>query len=456
MGNKHFPQMLPALRPNGTGAQFVFYGDSCSGVPGAPHEATHARVNRVVQRFDPAPEFIVYPGDEIIGLVADENALRAQWRHWFDVEMAWLDRTRTPIFNATGNHTVYDAMSARVFADVMAHAPRNGPPGQDGLAYAVRRDDLLIVVVNTLDQTRGGEGHIETDWLATTLRSHADARWKFVVGHHPAYPVNGYVGPYQRTIGDEYVGTFWRILVENRVVAYLCSHILAFDVQCRAGVLQICSAGAGTAHRMPEGEEYLHAVQMAVDGEGLRYQVVDDAGRVRESLTWPPALSAAMTPAARFAPPTDAAPIQIALDATVGPSGTGARQTLYCAFDGQSGAMPFWLGLVGVEQRLTAVLQPTPGRSPHQWLGPGFDDGERIAVDLLLHPKMGPGGLLWRLRGADAWNSLDGASAWGMERLIWPDRHRTGDDPAGASPFAGVDLRIRLGVASQSSTTSPS
>lgn len=33
--------------------------------------------------------------------------------------------------------------------EVLAHLPRNGPPGQDGLSYYVRRGNLLIVAVNT-------------------------------------------------------------------------------------------------------------------------------------------------------------------------------------------------------------------------------------------------------------------------------------------------------------------
>ncbi|MGY3440120.1 hypothetical protein [Bradyrhizobium sp. USDA 4473] len=63
--------------------------------------------------------------------------------------------------------------------------------------------------------------------------------------------------------------------------------ILAFDVQVHRGVLQICTAGAGTAHRMPEGVEYLHCVQATLDQRGLRYQVLDTEGAVREQLAWP-------------------------------------------------------------------------------------------------------------------------------------------------------------------------
>ncbi|MEM8916904.1 MAG: metallophosphoesterase, partial [Pseudomonadota bacterium] len=189
---------IQALVPANRGHQFVFFGDSCSGVPGTLHAASLARVSAVVQRLSPPPEFIIFPGDEVIGLTSDEAKLRDQWRHWFDVEMAWLDRARTPLFHSTGNHTTYDRMSERVFADVLSHLPRNGPPDQEGLAYFIRRDDLLLVFIHTLCTARGGEGHIETDWLSDVLAQNSDARWKFVIGHHPAFPVNGYLGPYQR------------------------------------------------------------------------------------------------------------------------------------------------------------------------------------------------------------------------------------------------------------------
>src|SRR5205814_1705135 len=53
------------------------------------------------------------------------------------------------------------------------------------------------------------------------------------------------------------------------------------------GVLQVCTAGAGTAHRIPEDIEYLHCVQAALDTKGLRYQVLDIDGHVREQLSWP-------------------------------------------------------------------------------------------------------------------------------------------------------------------------
>ena len=265
---------IPALQPRGAGHQFLLYGDACSGVPDALHEKKFAEVNAVVRRLQPGPEFIIFPGDEIIGLTPDRDQLLAQWRHWIDNEMGWLDRRTIPMWHATGNHTTYDEMSEQVFREVLG-LPLNGPVGQQGLSYWVRRGDLLLVFVNTLWSGLGGEGFVETQWLEDVLRSNSDAHHKLVVGHHPVFSVNGYSGPWQRDIEPVAGAAFWDILVRYGVRAYLCSHILAFDVQIHRDVLQICTAGAGTAHRMPEDVEYLHCVQVALDATGMRYQVLD-------------------------------------------------------------------------------------------------------------------------------------------------------------------------------------
>ncbi len=237
------PALLPTETAASTGHQFVVYGDSCSGVPGAIHEGTTAAVNAVVARIAPKPEFVCFLGDEVIGLTTDEARLRAQWRHWFESEMAWLDRETIPLYHTTANHTTYDAMSERVYADVMAHLPANGPADQRHLSYVIRRDDLVMVFVNTM-WTGLGEGRVETTWLEETLAAHADARYKLVLGHHPVFPINGYSGDFQREIEHENGRHFWEILVHHGVLAYFCSHMLAFDTQVHDGVLQVMTAGA--------------------------------------------------------------------------------------------------------------------------------------------------------------------------------------------------------------------
>jgi hypothetical protein len=80
--------------------------------------------------------------------------------------MAILDRSRnglgrsigTPIWHTTSNHTVYNKDSENIFREILK-MPANGPPGQQGLSYSVRRGDLLMVFVNTVWSGLGGEGH---------------------------------------------------------------------------------------------------------------------------------------------------------------------------------------------------------------------------------------------------------------------------------------------------------
>jgi Calcineurin-like phosphoesterase len=442
---------IPALLPRGKGHQFVLYGDSCSGVPGALHEKTFASVNAVVQRLTPQPEFILFPGDEIIGLTPDAEALRAQWRHWLDTEMAWLDRAAIPMWHTTGNHTTYDVMSEAMFRAVL-DLPKNGPPGQAGLSYFVRRGDLLMVFVNTLWSGLGGEGHVEIAWLEATLKQHGDARHKLVLGHHPVFPINGFAGTYQREIGHEYVRPFWDVLVNEGVLAYVCSHILAFDAQAHRGVLQICTAGAGTAHRMPEGVEYLHCIQAALDEQGLRYQVIDTDGTVRERLEWPltdpdPALWKNLplgeTEAMFRGRLSGGRRIELRL--TGRSADVALAQTVFTAF--APGAIaPFWLGLRGPRQTLTVIVGRDPGRSPSYWFGPDLPAGGHFDIHVVIYPDMGPGGLLFRHHGSPDWSSFNAATSRGLELLSWPDRWAIGHGQGGGDdrPFRGTALRVQI------------
>jgi hypothetical protein len=68
-------------------------------VPGSQNSTNLARVNAVAARLSPSPDFVAFLGDEVIGLTRDMGSLRSQWRTWLDHEMAWLDRSRTPLYH---------------------------------------------------------------------------------------------------------------------------------------------------------------------------------------------------------------------------------------------------------------------------------------------------------------------------------------------------------------------
>ena len=129
--------------------------------------------------------------------------------------MKWLRGRDIPLYRTTSNHTVYDGISEAVFREIQYHAPDNGPRDQRGLSYAGRRGDLLLTFVNTVWSGLGGEGHVETEWIAELLRDHRDAAAKIVVGHHPIHAVNGYSAPSQHVVDPKQGATLWSIFKDN-------------------------------------------------------------------------------------------------------------------------------------------------------------------------------------------------------------------------------------------------
>lgn len=453
---------ISALVPRGEkGHQFVLYADCCSGQPGTQNEKNFAAVNNTVERLKPRPEFICFAGDNISGLTQDYASLRAQWNYWLKSEMAWLD---VPLFNTTSNHNTHDGESERVFQQVFPGIPRNGPRGQEGLSYYVRQGDLLLVCANTSYSGLGGDGHVESVWLDRVLSEHEEAAFKFVAAHFPIHAVNGYDRyPVWRVVPQE-GEAFWKVLVRHEVIAYLCSHIIAFDVQVHQGVLQITSGGAGTVFGpggfMPGSTEYLHAVQMAIDSQGVRYQVLDTQGRCREWLGWPLLL-----------PPSDGwRSIEKAQTQDVlrpawddrssrrcerlslwrfsgipqDAGGATPAQTLLCGWDDIETAPTIWVGFEGCPPRLTVRLLPQSGGYGQTWSGPEFEAGAPFDFQLALHAGMGPGGILWRKADDSPWSSLTPSCSKGAEDLPWPPLWTQGCGRSGVSdqPFLGKNLKL--------------
>jgi hypothetical protein len=445
-------------------------------------------VNAALRRLNPAPEFICFIGDHIQGEPEDREVLHGQWRYWLDHEMAWLDQKATPLYHTTSNHNTPNVAAEAIWREIFPNLPQNGPPGQEGLSYYVQRDNLLLVCTNSAYSALGGTGHVEHEWLDQVLTQHAGASYKLVLGHYPIWPVNGYADyPIWRVVPDQ-GQAFWDVLVKHRVVAYLCSHVIAFDVQAHEGVLQITTGGAGTnygpSNFMPGPVEYLHLVQAAIDAQGLRYQVIDTDGRVREWLRWPfelphPAawqrlaegvtdLSAqrslwqhkpgtARVFAWRFSGNTNPhPPLHASLErrgnwrGATSPLGKGGLrevaaddQTLLCAWTYEEGPAVLWIGLERGSNALKVSLSPESGGGEQMWYGPALSPSQPSTFDLAIHTGMGPGGVLWRNDEQSPWSSLLSTSACGAEHMPAPERWALGHAQSGTDdrPFQGSALR---------------
>lgn len=455
--------IIKTIPPKYNGYQFVIYGDSCSGIPGKLHESNLTEMNNVLKHLDLKPEFIIFPGDEIIGLTNDEKLLRKQWKYWLDTEMAWVMENNIPMYNSTGNHTTYNKMSESVFRDIFFTHPSNGPKEQKRLSYFIEKGDLLLVFINSMWSGLGGEGRIETEWLEKVLSDHSDRKLKLVIGHHPIFPVNGFLGEYQREIEAENGKKFWDILKKHGVFGYICSHILAFDVQMHDGIMQLLTAGAGTDERMPEGIEYLHVVQASLDSNGICYQVLDKNGDIREWLKWPIELPNSdqwidlsvnnnminNIQCENWSNRTYQCCIVLNISGKMSNGTSGSPQTFLCGTDSSLNMPIIWAGLTGMDNIFTVYLSPDVGFSPHHWYGPSLLKDEKFNLQFMIHTGMGPGGLLWRYKNDDPWSSLSNSSSWGPERCKWPKHWSVGENYGDINEkmeFNGTDLKVKLYV----------
>src|SRR5262249_23736270 len=149
---------------------------------------------------------------------------------------------------------------------------------------------------------------------------------------------------------------------------------------------------------------YLHAVQVAIDPLGLRYQALDIAGNIREWLSWPvPEIS----PELKFFPlPVDQADkleeimrsymqyvskgpgdqwISAWRFSGIAPAACERPQSLLTGYNGAETAAGIRVMFEGYPLRLVVELQTQSGYSADRWLGPTFEPGKPFSFELALH-----------------------------------------------------------------------
>ncbi len=435
----------------------LIFADSCSGVPGAPSEASFRALRQAILAHAGPADAVCYLGDHVAGYTESEAELRNQWRHFLATEFQPLAARHPDIHHIPSNHTAYSAMAARVYGELLPVAGSRGLVARNGLNYALRDERALLVFLNTADIDTNGDATIDLDWLEATLAENAAAPLKLVFGHHPIHPVNGYRFYPLWRVAPDLGARAWSVLRAAGVPAYICSHILAFDFQVHDGIIQLCSAGGGAGYGpgglMPAAAEYHHFVECAFgkagDGFAFRGAVTDIHGVCRERLSWPPESIASATvlqstaiPASLPAPrgwEADAASkakLMLSLSGVV--PELGAAATVLCGWSPTEAPPILWVGFEGAPPRLVVKTVPVPGGGQQVWSGPAFMPGAAFAVRLLLDPAAGPGGVL--VESAEGfWTSLETSCAHGLSQMAWPESWALGRGPVDAldAPFRG-------------------
>ena len=157
------------------------------------------------------------------------------------------------VYVAPGDHEYGDdgglarAPIARVFAEQFTKImgmPTNGPENHLGRAYFVRRGNLLVITLDTFEDTGGPRfaytvGEEQLAWMEKTLEAQKDAEFVIVQGHLPIVgPVKSKNSSASMLVGGRDSG-LWKLMVEYEVDVYLCGEHHRITTKKVDGIWQI-------------------------------------------------------------------------------------------------------------------------------------------------------------------------------------------------------------------------
>ncbi|WP_199624211.1 S-layer homology domain-containing protein [Paenibacillus alkalitolerans] len=121
----------------------------------------------------PDAKFMLLSGD-----IVDYGNKQRHWDFWFEAAKAYLPRL--PIVPVVGNHDAVGEGEANFRAQFQL--PRNGPAGEEELAYSFDYGNTHIAVLNS-----EGDLVAQAAWLKKDMNA-SDKLWKIVSMHHSPFP----------------------------------------------------------------------------------------------------------------------------------------------------------------------------------------------------------------------------------------------------------------------------
>jgi hypothetical protein len=199
-------------------------------------------------------------GDLIEGYPSlGENALRRQWRSYLDT-VARLER---PVFQAPGNHDLFDATSARLWREYV------GAP-----YFAFDHGAARFIVLDT-ETEPGRIGERQLEWLEGQLEGAGD-KHVFVALHRPLFPISAHIGSSLDAIPEER-DRLHRVFARHRraIKGVFAGHEHLYNYEERDGVPYHIVAGAGAdLYVPPELGGFHHFVLVEVAPHHVSVQLV--------------------------------------------------------------------------------------------------------------------------------------------------------------------------------------
>lgn len=199
------------------------------------------------------PDFTLNAGDIMDARWWDnEDQVRKKTEQYWLGFKKRFDQRRMTLYLAPGDHEYGDDRGltlgpiARVFGKQfteLMEMPRNGPANHSGRAFSVRKNNLLIISLDTFEDA--GEkftytvGDEQLAWMEKTLVANQDAEFIIVQGHLPVVgPVRSKNSSASMLAGGTESG-LWKLMVKHAVDVYLCGEHHRITVKKQDGIWQI-------------------------------------------------------------------------------------------------------------------------------------------------------------------------------------------------------------------------
>jgi 3',5'-cyclic AMP phosphodiesterase CpdA len=179
------------------------------------------------------------------------------------------------VYFVMGNHDKEPYGEIFFQENIAPYYPANGPyDAPEGTIFSFDRGDAHFVITNQYWHIEGG-GYTsaQLDWIEDDLKA-SDQRYKFVIGHEPAFPMDRHVGDsldFDPVMRDD----FWTLLVDNGVQAFFCGHTHHLSVVKEQGVYQIDTGRVVSDH--------LAIAIVEIDGPSAVVRIYETKGSIPEA-----------------------------------------------------------------------------------------------------------------------------------------------------------------------------
>ncbi len=271
----------PTSTPLPTNFRFNIYGDiRTAGLKPPPIFNKLLNMSK-----ENSPEAAVIVGD-IINAEDDDNYVRQQWAA---LKEAFAPLGNSQLLPTIGNHdTNYRKGALPIYAETFAKTlPKNGPEGFVTQVYSLDLGPVHFVsLASELPSQPHQFGKAQLDWLEKDLKANRQP-YTFVFSHNPAFPVGPHVGNSLDVYPKER-DAFWKLLVDNKVTAYVAGHEHLYNKINKNGVFQLVIGTSGSYPYGGYGGDYYHFATFETTSQGLQMRIIDETGKERDKVMLQP------------------------------------------------------------------------------------------------------------------------------------------------------------------------